>query len=235
MMHNGWGNVQYRVKSIDQVNRSISFERGGYQHGRDGGSAPFWIENQRELLDVPGEWWLDVSAGKLYVYPNSTAEGTASGGGAAAPPAHLAAAVITTVVAINGSAPDAPAVNISFHGVWFGQTAPTYLHPYERPISGDWAIHRGGSVLVTNAVDASFVGCNFTMTGGNALTFSRSVRGGGVSQSEFFSIGDSAVVAYGDIDWSTGDARARTYPSGLVIEQNLIHEIGVWGMMLVFE
>ena len=33
----------------------------------------------------------------------------------------------------------------------------------------------------------------------------------------------------GDIDWETGDARGGDYPSGLVIRENLIHEIGVWG------
>ena len=30
-------------------------------------------------------------------------------------------------------------------------------------------------------------------------------------ESEFFSIGDSALVAFGDINWETGDARDGTY------------------------
>jgi hypothetical protein len=84
-------------------------------------------------------------------------------------------------------------------------------------------------VLVTNAANASFLGCNFTRTGGNALFFSRAVRGARVVGSEFYSIGDSAVAAYGDVDWEAGDARGRDYPSGLRIEANLMHEIGVWG------
>ena len=130
------------------------------------------------------------------MYPNSTK----------APPQQLAAAVLETVVAINGTR-ESPVTNVNFHGVGFGQTAPTYLRPYERPISGDWAIHRGGTVLVTGAVNATFSRCNFSRTGGNALLFSRSVRGGGVTQSEFHSLGDSAVVAYGAIDWMTGDVR----------------------------
>jgi hypothetical protein len=57
MMHNGWGNVQYTVHSIDPEKRLITFERGGYQHGRSGGAAPFFLENQLELLDAPGEWY----------------------------------------------------------------------------------------------------------------------------------------------------------------------------------
>jgi hypothetical protein len=62
------------------------------------------------------------------------------------------------------------------------------------PQHPDWAIHRGGTVLVTEAVNTTFKRCNFSRTGGNALTFSKANRGGGVTESEFFSTGDSAVV-----------------------------------------
>ena len=85
MMHNGWGNVQYTVRSFAPSQREIIFERGGFQHGRGGRSGSFYvsskpgncfrtrymatsqarmasdglcgqIENQLELLDRPGEW-----------------------------------------------------------------------------------------------------------------------------------------------------------------------------------
>eukprot|EP01052_Picozoa_sp_SAG31_P026096 SAG31_NODE_2340_length_5920_cov_4.296561_4_plen_524_part_00 len=222
MMHNGWGNVQYTVDSIDSTTRSIRFERGGYQHGRSGGPSHFFIENQLELLDSPGEWYYergdDSEAGKLYLWPNSTQR---------VPP--LSGATLTTLIALNGSSQKSPVSNVTFSGVGFGRTSPTYLLPHERPISGDWAIHRGGTVLVTNAANVSFLHCNFSRTGGNALIFSRSVRGATVHGTEFFSVGDSAVVAYGDVDWETGDARGRDYPSALLVENNLMHEIGVWG------
>ena len=41
--------------------------------------------------------------------------------------------------------------------------------------------------------------------------------------------GDSAVVAYGEIDAETGDGVAGEYPSGLKVVGNHMHEIGVWG------
>ena len=56
MMHNGWGNVQYTVESMNPSNRTMRFERGGYQHGRGGAVGVFFVENQLELLDAPGEW-----------------------------------------------------------------------------------------------------------------------------------------------------------------------------------
>lgn len=217
MMHNGWGNVQYTVESINTRSRSMRFERGGYQHGRSGGPSHFYIENQLELLDSQGEWYYDSVGSKLYLWPNSSS----------VPP--ISGATLTSLIALNGTRQSAPVRDVTFSGVGFGRTSPTYMLAHERPISGDWAIHRGGTVLVTNAANISFLYCNFSRTGGNALIFSRSVRAATVRGSEFFSIGDSAIVAYGDVDWETGDARARNYPSELLIEHNLIHEVGVWG------
>ena len=217
MMHNGWGNVQYTVESINTSSRSMRVERGGYQHGRSGGPSHFYVENVLELLVSPGEWYYDSVSSKLYLWPNSSA----------VPP--LSGAAVTTLIALNGTSKAAPVRDVFFNGVGFGRTSPTYMLPHERPMSGDWAIHRGGTVVVTNAANISFVGCNFSRTGGNALIFSRSVRAATVRGSEFFSVGESAIVAYGDVDWETGDARARDYPSELLIEHNLIHEIGVWG------
>lgn len=219
MMHNGWGNVQFSVASIDVANRTIHFERGGFQHGRGGRSGPFYIENQAELLDSPGEWYFNKNTSQLFLWPNNTET----------PPA-LSVAVLESVVVINGTnGQDDPVNDVAFVGIGFGRTTPTYLRPYERPISGDWAIHRGGTVLVTGAVNITFDRCNFTRTGGNALTFSRYVRNSTVTASEFYSVGDSAIVAYGDINWNTGDAREGTYPSGLSMRRNLVREIGIWG------
>jgi len=201
MMHNGWGNVQYRVGSVDAAHRTLHFERGGFQHGRGGGPGAYWVENQLELLDSPGEWYHDAAAGKLYLWPNvSFSTGMPL----------LSAAVLESVVLLNGTQ-QRPVVDIAFDGVGFSRTAPTFLQPYERPISGDWAIHRGGTMLITGAINVTLSGCNFTRTGGNALTFSRFVRDSTVTGCEFFSVGDSAVVAYGDMDWETGDARAGRY------------------------
>lgn len=216
MMHNGWGNVQYRVAAVNSTSRMLQFERGGFQHGRAGKAGVYYVENQLELLDAPGEWYFDTTSSKLYLWPNASA------------PPPLSAAMLESVIVINGTRLE-PVTNISFFGIGFSRTVPTYLRPYERPISGDWAIHRGGTVLVTGAMNISFDRCNFTRTGGNALTFSRFVRDSTVTASEFFSTGDSAIVAYGDIDWKTGDARGGEYPSGLVMQRNLAHEIGVWG------
>lgn len=223
MMHNGWGNVQWLVDHVNASSREMHFQYGGFQHGRSGGMSSYWIENVKQLLDAPGEWWLDERAQRLYLWPNTTLD---------RPTSNLSGAVLTSVVHINGSA-KAPVRDLLFVGIDFGQTAPTYLSPHERPISGDWGIHRGGTVHLQGAVNVTFSGCGWRRTGGNGLIFDRYVKNSSVIDSEFVSIGDSAVVAYGDANWTTGDIRVESaapgYPSGLLIARNLMHEIGVWG------
>jgi hypothetical protein len=79
--------------------------------------------------------YLDSAAKKLYLWPN--ASGTASNvvGGSVTPP-PLSGAVLATLIALNGSEVD-PVRDVSFHGIGFGRTRPTYLDIHERPISGE--------------------------------------------------------------------------------------------------
>lgn len=35
----------------------------------DGHNSAFYLTNARELLDVPGEWYHDIDARKVYYYP----------------------------------------------------------------------------------------------------------------------------------------------------------------------
>ena len=226
MMHNNWGNVQFALDSVDAAGSALRFAYGGWQHGRSGGSGNFYVENVLEELDAPDEWYYDADAQLLYVRPNGTDAGAIG---------SLLAPTMETVLLVSGSAAR-PVTGVAFRGLSFANTAPTFLRPYERPPSGDWAIHRGGAVLVTGAVNVSFVGGAFADAGGNALTFSRHAKNCSVTDAEFVRPGDSAVVAYGEVDGATGDSIVGSaavlpdsYPSGLLVARNHMHEIGVWG------
>ena len=173
------GNVFYGVKSFHPDNRTILFERGGFQHGRGGRTGAFYVENVKELLDSPSEWWLNTATMELSLWPNGTD---------ARPPPALAAAVLETVVHINGTQAS-PVTNVTFAGIGFARTATAFLKPYERPISGDWAIRRSGTVLVEGATGVHFNSCNFSQTGGNALTFSKHVRASSVVCGNFDFLG----------------------------------------------
>jgi hypothetical protein len=82
--------------------------------------APFFLANAIEFLDQPGEWFEDLSAGKIYYWPRDGEDMTR---------AKIFAPVLETLVQIEGS-PDKPVSGIQFKGITFAYT--TWLRSSEQ-------------------------------------------------------------------------------------------------------
>jgi hypothetical protein len=74
--------------------------------------APFFLANAIEFLDQPGEWFEDLSAGKIYYRPRDGEDMTR---------ARVFAPVLETLVQIGGP-PDRPVSNLQFRGISFAHT-----------------------------------------------------------------------------------------------------------------
>jgi hypothetical protein len=62
-----WAGCTVPVKAIDSSAGTLTLkEKPGYGMAKD---RPFYVLNLLEELDRPGEWYLDVKAGLLYVWP----------------------------------------------------------------------------------------------------------------------------------------------------------------------
>jgi alpha-L-arabinofuranosidase len=71
-----WQFETIRVKSIDAETKQLTLAdapSGGigskYKRPAGSGLEPYWVVNQLEELDLPGEWCLDFSTGRLYFWP----------------------------------------------------------------------------------------------------------------------------------------------------------------------
>ena len=82
--------------------------------------APFFLANAIQFLDEPGEWFEDLSAGKIYYWPRDGEDMTR---------AKVFAPVLETLVQIEGL-PDQPVANLQFQGITFAHT--TWLRPSEQ-------------------------------------------------------------------------------------------------------
>ena len=191
----GWMERRCPIRSIN--GNAIAMQDPGWMHCiRDGASwggavrgGPTDIENAFELLDTPGEWYLDRTEGTVYYIPRAE-ENLAA--------ATVVAPVLESLVVGSGS-PERPISNITFTGITFAHA--TWLLPgsevgwpegqanymyytKRRPLgnvtfTGTRALrmerctftHLGGAGLdiYGGSKDNVIVGCVFTDISGNCL------------------------------------------------------------------
>lgn len=224
-----WGDYHYRVtgKATDST---LAWE-GGYQNNRQMGMHDKYrfIENVFEELDAPGEWYYDSRARMLYVY---APEGTT-----------VIAPQIRHLFEFRGTM-QSPVRNISLEGFELAHTLRTFMETREPLLRSDWAIYRGGVVLLNGTENCSVRKCHFNAVGGNGVFFSNYNRGGEVSGCHFENTGASGVcfvgdpgavrspsfeyhesVAYDKMDKTPGP-QSNNYPAQCRVYDNLMEGLG---------
>ena len=124
MQTHHWGSWVYEIANV--YNGSITFGAGGFQEARGGsggcGTGSFYVSHRKELLDYPGEWFLDEDKGELYTV-------VAAG---EAPPATVTAAVVPYLFRVEGTQ-EAPVKNVRISSLTLRHAAPTYMDPHGVP------------------------------------------------------------------------------------------------------
>lgn len=242
--NNYWGNMQWRLRSIDYDTNTLHLGEGGWQLNEVfqrsaatgvGTRSNFYIENLLEELDAPGEWYSDPRRDVLYYYPPKEV---------ALDRALVEVSRLKHLIEFKGSK-EKPVRFISFTGFRIAHTETTYLEPYESPSLGDWSIYRGGAVLLDGAEDCAVEQCFFDAIGGNGVFVSNHARRIRVYGNRFTESGESAVCLVGKSHlnprksytceycgakhgWGWDEPKDE-YPAECLISNNLIHDIGVWG------
>lgn len=234
-MHVGrWGGYHYRITGKDSEG-NVTYE-GGWQNNRQMGMhAEFrMVENIREELDAPGEWFHDAKENKLYYQPE--------------PGVNLAEAKVEVVrlphlIEFRGSE-NSPVRFISLKGFTYRHTARTFMDCKEPLLRSDWAIYRGAAILLTGTEHVSLLDSEFDQVGGNAVFFNYYNRSGLVKGCHIHDAGASGVCFVGDpkavrnplfeyaqsqdltkIDRKPGPI-GQNFPEDCVVEDCLIHGIG---------
>lgn len=233
-MHAGmWGSQHYRITG--KVKDSLTYE-GGYQVSRPSKIHPSlrYVENIREELDSPGEWFLDKNKQTLYYYPLP---------GETMDAVEVEVTVAPQLVVVRGTENE-PVRNMCIDGITFTQTCRTVMEPYETLMRSDWGIYRGAAVLFENTEGCKISNCEFKELGGNALFLSRYAYQDTVISNHIHHTGGSAICIVGDtsairsgsygysnfvpfeqMDRIPG-AKNKRYPRQCLIEDNLIHNLG---------
>ncbi|WP_200949531.1 discoidin domain-containing protein [Leifsonia sp. Root227] len=134
-----WGWMMYRCPVDSIVGTTMTMQQPCWHnanlHEGQEIQNPTWIENAYELLDTPGEWFLDKAAGDLYYMPK--------------PGQNLATATVIVpkvqdLVDVNGTI-DKPVSNVSFAGITFSYS--TWL----APSSSDGMVEGQGGFRITGS------------------------------------------------------------------------------------
>jgi hypothetical protein len=229
-----WGDMHWRILG-KQADGALDYE-GGWQNNRPSSMHREFrfVDNIREELDAPGEWYHDAKTGTLYFFPPA---------GTDLNTATVEVVRLRHVIEFNGSQAS-PVTFITLRGLTFRHAARTFMDNREPLLRSDWTTYRGGAVMFHGAEDAAIEDCVFDQLGGNTIFISNynrriTVRGclireSGANGVAF--IGDPQAVRnplfnyretseYAELDRTPGP-QSDNYPADCLVEECVITRSG---------
>ncbi|AEI50413.1 PDZ domain-containing protein [Runella slithyformis] len=234
-LHAGeWGGFHYVIKGKNDKGE-LTLE-GGWQNNRP---APMhkqyrFVENIREELDAPGEWFFDRPTRTLYFFPPQNINLST---------ALVEVSALKNTIELRGTT-EKPLCNVRLKNLHFAQNERSFMETKEPLVRSDWTFYRGGAVLFEGTENCRITDCQFSNLGGNAVVISNYNRHDTVSGCHIHHIGASAVAFIGDpkavrspsfryelsipyeqLDKTPGP-QSNNYPQECTVTNNLIHDMG---------
>ena len=224
VLHQMWCVANLRIRSVEvqgdsaairfhQQESRIQFEHP-WPHPMvttDGHNSAFYLTNARELQDVPGEWYHDIDARKVYYYPRE---------GEKMQEAEVIVPAVETLVRVEGTL-DRPVRHIRFEKITFSYT--TWMRPSEKghvplqagmyltdgyriepkmqrdylnhPLDNQgWLGRPAAAVRVVAARQIDFERCRFEHLGSTGLDYEEAVQGGVVRGCLFLDIAGNGLL-----------------------------------------
>lgn len=226
VIHQWWAIANLRVRSMEvhgdrtavkfhQPESKIEFEHpwpAPFIDAEDeyNGNSAFFLAGAAELLNNPGEWYLDKANARLYYYPKKGQDINNS---------KTIVPVLESLVQIEGNI-DRPVSNIRFENISFQYT--TWMRPSKEghvPLQAGWSIidayklqepgtpdkeslenqawieRQPAAVEVSNASQVRFESCEFTHLAATGLDYITGVSNSEIIGNIFKDIGGTAIQA----------------------------------------
>lgn len=224
VLHQMWCVANLRIRSVEVQGDSAAIRfhqpesRIQFEHPwprpmvtTDGHNSAFYLTNARELQDVPGEWYHDIDARKVYYYPRE---------GEKMQEAEVIVPAVETLVRVEGTL-DRPVCHIRFEKITFSYT--TWMRPSEKghvplqagmyltdgyridpkmqrnylnhPLDNQgWLGRPAAAVRVVAARQIDFERCQFEHLGSTGLDYKEAVQGGVVRGCLFHDIAGNGLL-----------------------------------------
>ena len=224
VLHQMWCVANLRIRSVEVQGDSAAIRfhepesRIQFEHPwprpmvtTDGHNSAFYLTNARELQDVPGEWYHDIDARKVYYYLRE---------GEKMQEAEVIVPAVETLVRVEGTL-DRPVCHIRFEKITFSYT--TWMRPSEKghvplqagmyltdgyridpkmqrnylnhPLDNQgWLGRPAAAVRVVAARQIDFERCRFEHLGSTGLDYEEAVQGGVVRGCLFRDIAGNGLL-----------------------------------------
>ncbi|MBQ7975937.1 MAG: S-layer homology domain-containing protein, partial [Clostridia bacterium] len=239
---NEWTNSRCPVQSITETDGKtiITMQQPGWKSVRVGKTGklsvtyPWYIENAYELLDEPGEFYLDLAADKFYYIPRD---------GEDMSKAEVIAPCAETLIKAAGSDLDSFIHDITFEGISFRYT--TWLRPgHEKgfadnqnatirdTVDGPRDLFPPAMVEVQRGRNIDVIGCEFAHAGAISLKMTEGIDQSTVEGNHIYN-GAAHGIVMGEITcqdqdnhrWNPSDT--RLYMIRNKINNNFVHDVGL--------
>lgn len=228
MHKHNWGGFSYEVTGKDE-NGNLTYI-GGWQNNRQMGmhSDFKYIENVREEMTEPGEWYFDKENKRVYVIlkPEHSLDG-----------AEIS--VNSSFFVFKGCK------NVRVENIKIRRAKRTFMLTDEPLLRSDWTIYRGGAIYFANSSDCSVSRCSLFDIGTNGVFVDGKNSNITVSKCHFKDLGASGVCFVGksssvrsplfdatkgqsflEIDKKRGP-KSNEYPKSCTVKDCLIEHVGV--------
>jgi hypothetical protein len=185
--HHQWVGVRLAIKELDEDQRLVTFEgrsrRPLREGGANGGMGRYYVEDARDLLDAPGEWYLDRKAGRLYYLPEPGAEPGRT---------EVIAPVAPGVLRLRGEPQSGQFVeHVTFLGLTFAHSE--WWPDRSNTVDMQAAVEVPGAVIGEGVRSCRFQSCTVAHVGSYALELGRGCSANVITHCRFFDLGGGGV------------------------------------------
>jgi len=207
-----WADIRMQIRAVDESNHVATLSGNPRPSNREN-NAQYFVENARDALDVPGEWYLDRKRGVVsyLAKPGEDLNKT-----------EVIAPALDDLVLIQGdAAAKKPVENITLCGLTFSHT--DYALPTNGYADTQAAIVQRGEVRAEFARNIVIEDCTFTHLAGYAVELGRGAQHCRVVGNEMTDLG-AGGVRIGETAVRTNEFDSTHHN---VITDNHIHDVGV--------
>lgn len=185
-----WVDVRLAVSRVDEARRVVTFTHSSSRRLTEGGApARYYVENALELLDAPGEWYLNRKTGTLYYLPLPGEELSRAEDNGRLP---VIAPALPQLVRLDGRPEAGQFVeHLAFRGLTF--THAEWWLPRDDPGDYQAASAVPGAIDGDGVSHCAFEDCTIAHVSQYAIQLARGCRNNAIQACRLFDLGAGGV------------------------------------------